>query len=355
MKPILYIKGSSEKDVRLQKFIKFFSSKNIDVSFWGWNRNRTRSDNSQINYILKGGGNGGKWLPFYYLLWMILLFLKLVFARKLSHYNIIAINFECGFPLFLVSKVRKFNFIYEVYDEFSISHNFPVWLKKYLVKVDHKIMKKAEFVIHVDNNRIRYNDCKSIVIENTPYDYFNGETRDYESITLKFAIIGLLSQLRGLEQIYLFALNNPQISFILAGVFYDSNFKNKLLALSNVESYEKMPQDVLFSKIKDCCGIFSLYDTILEINKLAASNKVYDAMMLGIPVITNPEVINSSFIIDNRVGVVVDFQYNSSWKILSDDGFISVAKELGKNGRRLFLKRYLFDDIVSKRLLPHLY
>lgn len=57
--------------------------------------------------------------------------------------------------------------------------------------------------------------------------------------------------------------------------------------------YDRMPQAELFDKLIDCCGIFSLYDPKLEINRLAASNKVYDAMMLGIPVITNPEVTNS--------------------------------------------------------------
>ena len=306
MKPILYIKGSPIDDVRIRKFISFFQSRCIDVYFWGWNRTAKKGNESvKVKYLLVGGGYGGKMLLLYYPIWMIILFCKLLCCRNLGKYTIIAINFECGFPLFLASKIKHIAYVYEVYDEFAISHRFPLWLKKLLVLIDHKIMKKAEFVIHVDNNRVTYNACKTIIIENSPYDYFCEKERHYDSVKHSFAIIGNISKTRGIDQIFLFAQKYPQISFLLAGTFYDVHYKKKMLSLSNVTYYERMPQEKLFKKISDYCGIFSLYDPTIEINRLAASNKVYDAMMLGIPVITNPEVTNSAFIKEKEIGVIV--------------------------------------------------
>lgn len=357
MIPILYIKGSNISDVRLQKFLYFFQSKSFQVSFWGWDRlisekeTNIKNHNVNITYPLRGGGYGGRWLFLYYPLWMFIIFFKVLFSNKISSYNIICINFECGLPVYLASKIRNINYIYEIYDEFSISHRFPLFIRKVLTIIDRKIMESSKFVIHVDENRVSFDRCKYIVIENSPYDYYKGNIRNYDNIRHSFAIIGNISKSRGIDQIYLFAKEYPKIDFLLAGTFYDSQYKDKLLSLSNVRYYDRMPQDKLFYLLTSCCGIFSLYDPVLDINKLAASNKVYDAMMLGIPVITNPDVINSRFVQEQNVGVVLNYQYDESWSILADNSFVAKAKIIGENGRELYLKKYEFGEMVEHRLL----
>ena len=115
-----------------------------------------------------------------------------------------------------------------------------------------------------------------------------------------------------------------------------------------------MPQEQLFELMLSCCAIFSLYNPILEINKFAASNKVYDSMMLGIPVITNKEVANSKIISEKRIGIIVDYQYNETWDILKEKNILQKCKELGSNGRQLYLEEYVFDELVNKRLVSEL-
>lgn len=353
MKAILYIKGSSVKDVRIQKFITYFNSKSLDVYFWGWDRiKEDKFHDDNVSYLLRKGGYNNKYLFFYYPLWVIIVFFKLVFTSNLTKYNIIAINFECGLPVYLASKIKKIQYIYEIYDEFSISHNFPNLLKKVLEKLDHKVMRTASCVIHVDENRITYDQCNSIVIENSPYDYYENLERKYEDLVHAFAIIGNISRTRGIDQIYLFAKENPEIQFLLAGTFYDIYYKKLLLSLKNVAYYDRMSQLELFSKIEKCCGIFSLYDPALEINRLAASNKVYDAMMLGIPVITNPDVVNSKFVSSQNVGVIINYKYDKTWDILAKKTFVERAKVIGQNGRRLYLDRFRIEKMIEDRLIP---
>ena len=102
----------------------------------------------------------------------------------------------------------------------------------------------------------------------------------------------------------------------------------------------------------NCCAIFSLYDPSVEINRLAASNKVYDAMMFGIPVITNKEVINSGFIKEHHIGFVIDYDYNETWACLTNGDFLVNVQKMGSNGRDLYLNKYQFSELVKQRLLP---
>ena len=171
---------------------------------------------------------------------------------------------------------------------------------------------------------------------------------------MQYAVIGNISQTRGIDQIYKFASLNEHVSILLVGKFYSEELKSLLLSLHNIEYHEFMPQHELFSLMESCCGIFSLYDPCIEINRLAASNKVYDAMMLGIPVITNKEVINSEYIRKVGCGVVLDYQYNESWKCLAEPTFLELAQQMGTKGRNLYLQEYQFSKMVENRLLPKL-
>lgn len=353
MKSLLYIKGSEITDVRLHKFLSFFLNEGYDLSFWGWSRKGKKNQMKGVkaNYLLVGGGYGKSIMLFlFYLLWMIAVFIRCVFSDKSK--LIIAIDFDSAFPVYLASKLRGHKYIYEVYDDFAIRYKFPTFIKRMISFIDHKIMDKSSCVVHVDENRVLYKNCKWIVIENTPNDIFNGKERTYDNIEMKFAVIGYLSNQRGVESIYNFALNNPDVKFLVVGRFLEISNYDKYKALSNIELFNFMPQYDLHKLLQNCCGIFSLYDPSVEINRLAASNKVYDAMMLGIPVITNKEVVNSAFIKNNNFGYVINYNYDDTWNCLNSNGFINNAIKKGTKGRSIYLQNFQFEKIVRDRFLP---
>lgn len=354
MKSILYIKGSEITDVRLQKFLSFFLNEDYDLSFWGWSRKgkKLQMKGVKSDYLLVGGGYGKKsTLFFFYLLWIVVVFFKCLFSNN-KNKLIIAIDFDSALPVYLASKIRGYKYFYEVYDDFAIRYKFPSIIRKIILSIDHKIMNRSSCVIHVDDNRVLYKKCKWIIIENTPNDIFNGEERTYDEIEIKFAVIGYLTKQRGVEEIYKFAINNPNIKFLVVGHFLESSYYEKFIALPNIELYKFMPQKELHKLLINCCGIFSLYDPCVEINRLAASNKVYDAMMLGIPVITNKEVVNSTFIDEQKIGYVINYNYDKTWSCLTTENFLTNSIKLGKRGRALYLHNFQFEKIVKDKLLP---
>lgn len=354
MKSIVYVKGSEISDVRLQKFLKFFSENQNDLCFWGWSRDgkKPSMNGVETHYLLTGGGYGKKSkLFFFYILWVLVVFFKCL-RTNLNDKVIIAIDFDSALPVYWASKFKKINYIYEVYDDFALRYNFPSFIKRYVHKKDTRIMKKSKCVIHVDENRVSYKDCKWIVIENTPADFFDEKLRDYNEIENKFAVIGYFSRQRGVQSILEFAKKNPQAKFLVVGRFIEQENKEAYMALHNVEYHDFMLQKDLYRMMTNCCAIFSLYDPSVEINRLAASNKVYDAMMFGIPVITNKEVINSGFIKEHHIGFVIDYDYNETWACLTNGDFLVNVQKMGSNGRDLYLNKYQFSELVKQRLLP---
>lgn len=354
MKEIIYIKGSDINDVRLHKFLVFLRKQNVKLNFWGWSRTGESPvmDGVSSIFLQKGGGYGKKsQLFFYYILWVVRVFIKCL-CSNLTDKIIIAIDFDSALPVYWASRVKKIDYIYEVYDDFALRYRFPLFVKNVIHATDCKIMKNSKCVIHVDENRVHYKECNWLVIENTPNDIYNGKERDYKQLKNNFAVIGLLSKQRGIESIYKFAKNHPNIHFFVVGVFIDKSDEILYRALPNVEIHPFMLQEELYKKMVDCAAIFSLYDPSIEINRLAASNKVYDAMMHGIPVITNKEVVNSDFIKKNNAGFIINYNYDDTWNCLSDSSFMENVKIKGSNGRNLYLNSYVFDVVVSNKLIP---
>lgn len=354
MQEIVYIKGSTITDVRLQKFLDFFVKNRTNLTFWGWSRDGRKQSMNGVNsvYLLSGGGHGKKIKLFiYYILWVFVVFFKCL-RYNLKDKVIITIDFDSALPVYLASKFKKISYIYEVYDDFALRYKFPQSIKNGIHNIDCRIMKKSKCVIHVDENRVLFRDCKWIVIENTPNDIYNGEERNYDEIENKFAVIGYFSRQRGVDSIYSFASSHPELQFLVVGRFIEKEDRDSYKALPNVEYHDFMPQNDLYKMMRNCCAIFSLYDPTVEINRLAASNKVYDAMMHGIPVITNKEVVNSKFIRENNVGFVIDYRYNHSWDCLTAEGFMDDVRKKGSCGRNIYLEKYLFNILVKDKLVP---
>lgn len=353
MEKILLIKGDNINHVRTDKYLKYFNEKNVETFYLGWDRTK-KHETSKYNckYLLHGGGLGGKLTMVFYPLWIILLFFHLLFLRRIKEMNVIAVNFDVAIAVYCVSKIRRFDYIYEIHDEFALSYNMSKFFYKLVSRIDNMFMRNAKLVIHVDENRVNYKDCNWIVIENSPNDFYEGKSPDYSEMTPTFAVTGMLAKQRGIDEILNFAKDNANLNFLIVGNSF--NYSSPLLKLSNVNYLDYMKQDELFNLLRSCCGIFSLYDASLEINRLAASNKLYDAMMLGIPVITNFDVANSDFVEKEEVGIVLDYNYNSTWDVLVRDDYVAKAIKLGKKGRDIYLKKFRFDLMIEKRLSQYL-
>lgn len=358
---IIFLYPATQDIVRIQKFANYFHKKGIKQDFIGWKRypEKHYSDAKfdKILYVLKGGGEGTRFLPFLYLWFIVKLFWTLLFLKTDNNKVVFwAVNFETAFVARIINRIRGIQYVYDIWDELSKSHNFPRLIINLLDHVDKKNRASSSFYIHVDENRFSKLDdglINNIVIYNSPYD-FRPNCIEKNKYSNSFAVTGWLNNTRGLSSILLFATEHSDIDFIIVGEFIDSQIKEKFLSLHNVHYYHFMPQEQLFSLISDCRGIFSLYDPAIEINRLAASNKLYDSMMLSIPVIVNNGILASSFVSANQIGYIVNYKYDSTWNALAEFDLNRIVK-YGSNGRTLYKENYEFGDLLENRVYPRLF
>lgn len=361
-KRILIVKNAHFSNTKLRKYAKVFTKKKYVLSFIGWKRKEDEKKDSEyyesVRFLHSGGGYGKNKinLALNYIVWMHKLFFFAVQRKNtLKYQHLFLTDFDVALPFYFASKFNKdLKYFYEIRDDFALRYNFPIFIKKIVSKVDSKLKSSARFVIHVDESRIREGDENFVVIKNTPFDFYKSfEAPEYK---IKVAVIGHLSKIRGLDQILKFAKDYRNIEFIFAGVeVFDDDIGDLIKSLPNIKVYKRMQQDKLFEIIYDCSGIFSIYDPSLEINLKAASNKLYDAMMLGIPVIVNKEILASDFVSKNKLGFIIDYKYNSSWNDLAEKvSNKKLVEERGGNGRRIFEKDLDFLSICESKLLPQL-
>jgi glycosyltransferase involved in cell wall biosynthesis len=96
-----------------------------------------------------------------------------------------------------------------------------------------------------------------------------------------------------------------------------------------------------------------LYNLDYRYNQLSSPNKIFEAMMLGLPVITNmePTLVNEEV----GCGIVVDYndidQIKEAIVCLRDN--IDLRRRLGTNGRKVFLKKYNWTNM--EQLLYNIY
>jgi len=348
------IKGSPIfNHVRVKKFINFFDENKIEFKAWCWKRNATEVLDVREENIFSGGGYSSKRLILFYPIWILLVFIKVFFDNRNENDSYLVVDFDAAFPVYVASLLKSnIKYVYDVHDDFSLRYRFPFFVNNIIYILDSKIKNKASKVIHVDESRVREMDKNFVIIKNVPRDYYCNKYPDQVFLNkCKFAVTGWLCSGRGLESIYSFAARNPVASFIVAGgVIENDKVLSNFLSLKNVNYLGSVPQDKLYEYIKDCGFIFSLYDPASEINKLAASNKLYDSMMLGVPVITNFGLNVVDFVLQKKLGLVVDFEFGDSWDsilALPDCEF----KILSKNCRLEYENNFSYDYCVTSNLL----
>ncbi len=354
-KKILIIQNADPLSfVRTGRFYNFFKYHKYDTRFLGWERLKRISKDiykdTSIQYLMKDSSRS--FLFIYYIKWSFLLFFYLLKNRKKYDYFLV-INFETAISAYLASKFCKIDFIYDIWDDFDLRYKLPTFLKKIIYTIDSKIKRAALTTIHVDTSRVRKNDTKYIVIENSPIDIF---TKPFTLPKRKeyFVVSGLLTKERGDNEIISFIKSNPSIKFH----FYISNtalLNKKLLqtiqSLKNIQLFGYLPQSEFLKKIKDCSGIFCLHNPSLDIFKANSPNKLFDGMMLGIPIIVNKNNPIGDFVEKHKIGVTVNYTHDASWDIITSVTFKKNIDTYGNNGRKLYEKKYNFLKNAEK-ILP---
>jgi len=356
---ILIIASHSGKGfVHIDKLLPGLVKLGYNITFYGWDRNKEfpkcfHKNGIEYKMIFTGWGFTNNWLVLALPLYFIKAFLELSKLRKGQFQAIMAIDFDSALPQSLASIFNKIPFIYNVRDNFSMRTTLPKSLKPIITRLDKIIMHKAKNIIVPDENRITsFNDNekeKIHVIYNGAIEVF---PLNQVSHNLPFTIyaMGYLMKTRGISLLLEAGNCLPDIRVLLAGVAHEIDLIARIKELPNIDYRGWLqPEDALRLCFESDI-IFTFYDPISEINRKAASNKWFDAMMSRKPILVNEEVERSSWIIAHDIGYCCP--YGNVEKLVQTIQHVrsnpKEAEQKGINGRKLYEKGYSWESSLEQ-------
>ncbi|MEM3579899.1 MAG: glycosyltransferase [Candidatus Bathyarchaeia archaeon] len=294
---------------------------------------------------------------YYFFFWLWVVINILIIKPAIIH----ACNLDTLIPCYLCKILTKSKLVYDSFDKFSLQY-LPSRNRLLFILVDtleNVLTRASDAFITVSKERLalwgKYVPRLTLSIMNVP-DKDNFIVKDilkspfkslYEDIDPKFKIVyaGSISQDKGLLIMKEAVEGIHDVDIVLAGKVYDDTLQ-KLLTDSRIRYVGLLPYQDAIRIQAQADTIIVLYDPIIPINRLANPNKLFEAMMLGVPVITN---ICKDIVRETQCGLTIEYnpiELRNAILLLKNNPIL--RKELGKNGREAFEKKYNWSIMGNK-------
>lgn len=362
MTDIILVKSDpiiNQSSIRAMQIIKSLRKKYSIIAL-GWDRQpkfeSRKDDNLQLFSLRAPYGYerfGSLRLWVYFPIFWIWVFYKLcVYDPKIIH----ACDLATILPCFIYKVLFRRKLVFDILDRYGMTYVpkgrnvFFRILYSIVNSLEEMFARNSDVLITVSEKmfltfRKRPKNC--ITIMNCPENDLKGESRVEEN-GFKILFTGAVRRGRGLETIRDIVLDAPDIQLVVTGKIKDVNLKNEIERVPNVKYHGFLDRKMLLALEVNCDVMVALYDTSLQTQyEYGMSNKVLEAMMCGLPVITN---ISHELVNDTKCGIVVDYNNTSQIKnaLLSLKDSPDLRKSYGNNGRRAFLEKYNWARMEEK-------
>ena len=291
-------------------------------------------------------------MVFYFPIFWIWVLINLIKSKPKVVY---ACDLDTILPCYIYKVLFRKKLIFDVYDRYAMT------LIPAKFKTLHAIVNFFEefFSAHVDVliniskevlDTFRKKPARSIIIMNCPKDYDFKKEESNESHPLKIVYTGAVwRESRGLENIIAVIKDLTDVEFVIAGWYRekDKKFLDQILEIPNVKFKGLLEPNEALALEASSDVMIALYDPELLLYNVTLPNKLFEAMMCGVPLITNV----ASHVV-NEVGSGIIVKYNDKEQIkkaivsLRDDS--ELRRRLGLNGRKAFLQKYSWSKMEEE-------
>lgn len=278
-----------------------------------------------------------------------------------TKYDIIhAFDMDTGIVAAIAAKKHKTKLVYHILDFYADSHcSENSFLRKIVKNTEFSVINAADAVIICTEKRlcqIKGSKPKLIgVIHNTPdgniltgraaNDFSNSER-------IKIAYAGILTANRLICELVQCVMSDDRFELYIAGFGeLEGYIKDCGSKCDRIIYRGKLPYDEVLAMECSCDIMTAMYSPNVVNHRYAAPNKLYEAMMLGKPVIMCKNTGWDEVITQNNIGILADaskegvrdalnmiYSERDQWHIMSE------------NGKRLYQNMYSWE-IMKKRLI----
>lgn len=222
-------------------------------------------------------------------------------------------------PLLMLAR----HWVLDIFDSFFLKSNSRLMsmFKGILKRI---IYNSSSVILVTDEARLNllpeWSRAKIRVLPNYPItDGANNGLRSVREGPLTIFFSGSIGRDRGIPFLVNLIKLDPKLVVHAAGWLYDQEGE-ELTRHPQVKYHGVVHQTAAAEIAKQCDYILCLYEPNIVNNIYASPNKIYDGIQAGVPVIINQEVLVSSFVHDEKLGIVID-SYNPT-------SVVSILEEL---------------------------
>lgn len=246
--------------------------------------------------------------------WQIGLFSFLV--KKRGSYDYIhACDFDTIIPALVCKLLFRKKVVYDIFDFYAdMLRDAPDFLRRFIRRIDLFLIGFADAVIIADEGRIEQikgsKPKKLVVIYNSPSSVNLKESskRRDNSDSLIIAYIGLLQRERGIFEMIDVVKNHPEWKLVLGGYgAEEEEIKEKIKDMKNVEFIGRAPYDETLEIYASSDIMFATYDPRIPNHRYSSANKLFEAMMLGKPIIVAKNTSMDKIVEKYGLGFVVEY------------------------------------------------
>ena len=282
-------------------------------------------------------------LVFFFPVFWIWVFINLVIHKPKI---VTACDLDTVFPCYLYKKLFRKKLVFYVFDRYALTFipkKFNL-LFRAVNTIEESYSKRSDVLITVAEKVLATFKKKPkhcAILLNSPEDHNYGDKEKYrKDRTFRIVYGGHIMRDRSLENICSAMKDLNNVEFYMHGLVIDKKLLDEISLLPNVKYNGYLTNsDEYYKSIMMANVMIAVYNPGNASYSITMHNKTYEAMMCGIPIITN---LSSEFVKNLGFGIIVAYgnveQIRSAIVNLRDNR--KLCETLGNNGRKAYLEKY---------------
>ena len=269
-----------------------------------------------------------------------------------------AVDFDTVLPAYAAARVVGARLVYDIFDFYAemITADLPPRFRSFLAASERRMIGRADLVILPDLRRQaqfgRVRPRRLVEIMNVPEDH--PVTAEPSSRFIVF-YGGMIARDRGLKDLTV-ACEATGARLLVAGHGPDEADLLPFLETSPACLYlGTIPYEEVLRQTASAQAVAALYDPAVPNNRFAAPNKVFEAMMLGKPVLVSEGTTPADLVREVGCGLVVPHGDRAALRAALERLMLSPAEceAMGAKGRAAFEARYNWSLMASRLLAAY--
>ena len=354
-------------DPRVMKIARALRHGGYNVTLVGWNMAADQPGFAQVEgfpcHRLPVSAKFGRGLVniFHQIRWQAALLGWLVRHRR--EYTIIhACDFDTVLAALCCRAFWRKLVVYDIFDFYADMLRATPKLVKQLIRfIDLRAIQAAEAVILADAARFEQisgaHPKRSAVIYNALEDLPAGNQEETRGSTvtggLRLVYFGNLQVERGLVELIEVLRRHPEWQLDLGGFGGDEAILHaKASQLPNITWHGRVPYEQVLAYTKAADVLIATYDPAIPNNRYASPNKLFEAMLLGKPIIVAQGTNMDRVVMEAGCGIVVPYGSISGLEsaLIELNAHPEQRQAMGSQARNAFETTYNWP-LMQQRLL----